>query len=54
MSIIFCPSFRDIYVYVVVFLSFPFVTITELFCCQLFETPVILLPIKSPVAWSAS
>ena len=44
----------DIYLSLGISLSFSFVTVSELFCCQFFETFVtllaILLPFRSPVA----
>ena len=52
--IVFCFSSGDMYLYLGTSLSCSFVTVSELFCCRYFETPVILwgilLPIKSPVA----
>ena len=54
LSIIFCFSFGDIYLSLGIYLSCPFVTVSELFCYGLFEIPIILLaillPIKSPLA----
>ena len=53
-SIIFCLSFRDTYFSLGISLSCSFVTFSELFCCEVFETLLIpldfLLPIKSPVS----
>ena len=44
----------DIYLLLGISLSYSFLTVPESFCCEFFETPVILLeiilPIKSPVA----
>ena len=54
LSITFCFSSGDIYRSSGISLSFSFVIVSGLFCCELFETFVILLatflPIKSPVA----
>ena len=53
-SIIFCLYSVDIYLSLDISLSCPFVTVSELFCCDVSENfvflSVILLPIKSPVA----
>ena len=50
---IFCLSSRDMYLSLGISLSCLFVTVSELFCCEFFDTLVILLavllPIKSPV-----
>ena len=55
-SINFCLSSRDIYISLSISLSCVFVTVSELFYCEFFETfiilSVILLPIKSPVVSS--
>ena len=52
-SIIFCLSSGDIYLSLGISLSCSFVTVSELFCCKVFEIFVIrsgiLLPIKLPV-----
>ena len=57
-SILFCLSFGDIYLSLGISLSCSFVTISELFCCEVFEAFVILsaisLPIKSTVAFVVS
>ena len=54
LSITFYLSSGDIYLSLGISLSFSFVTVSELFCCEFFETFVILLaillPIKSQVA----
>ena len=53
-SITSCLSSGDIYLSLGIPLSFLFVTVSELFCCEYFETfnilLAILLPIKSTVA----
>ena len=53
-SIIFCFSSGDTYLSLSISLSYSFVTVSELFCCNTFEIFVILsailLPIKSPIA----
>ena len=53
-SIIFCISFGDIDLSLGISLPCSFVTVSKLFCCEVFETFVILLsillPMKSPVA----
>ena len=50
----FCLSSGDIYLSLGIYLSCLLVAVSELFCCQFFETFVILLailfPVKSPVA----
>ena len=52
-SITLCLSSGDIYLSLGISLSFSFVTVSELCCCDVFETFVILLAIllliKSPV-----
>ena len=60
LSITFCLSFGDIYLYFGIFvgisLSFSFVTFSELFYCESFGTFVILsailLRIKSPITFA--
>ena len=56
-SIISCFSSGDIYFCLFIYLSCSFVTVSELFCCEFFETFVIvlevLLPIKPPAASAA-
>ena len=51
---IFCLSSGDIYLSSGISLSFLFVIVSKLFCCEFFEISVILsailLPTKSPVA----
>ena len=53
-SIISYLSFRDIYLSLGISLSCSFVTVSELFCCEFFETLAVLLasllPVNSPVA----
>ena len=53
-STIFCFTSRDIHIFMGSFLPCSFLTISKLFCCEVFEifgiSSVILLPIKSPVA----
>ena len=53
--IIYCLSSKDTYFTLGISLLFSFVIIFELFCCEFFETFVILsavlLPIKPPVSW---
>ena len=53
-SLIFCLSYGDIYLSLGSSLSCSFLTHSELFCCEVFETFVILstilFPNKSPVA----
>ena len=53
-SIIFCLSTGDIYLSLGIYLSCPFVIVSELFSSELLDTFVIMsvisLPIKSPVA----
>ena len=55
--IIFCLPSGEIYFSLGISSSCPFVIVSELFCCELFETfvilLVILLPIKSPLASAA-
>ena len=50
----FCLSWGDIYlplgISLHIYLSFSVVTVSELFSCEVFETPACLLAIKSPVA----
>ena len=54
LPIIFCLFSGDIYLSLGISLSRLFVTVSELFCCEVFEIFVnllaILLSIKSPVA----
>ena len=49
-----CLFSEDIYLSLGIFLSCSFATLSELLCCEFFETFVILLtillPIKSPIA----
>ena len=51
-SVILCPSSGDVYLCLGISLSCSFVTVSGLFCCEVFETFLILLaillPIKSP------
>ena len=53
-SIFFCLSSEDIYLSLGISLSFSFLIVSKLFCCESFETFVILLSIllliKSPIA----
>ena len=53
--ITYCLSSKDTYFTLGISLLFSFVIIFELFCCEFFETFVILsavlLPIKPPVSW---
>ena len=41
-----------IYIYIYIYICSSFVTVSELFCCDFFEIVVILLPVKSLVAFA--
>ena len=54
-SAIFCLSAGDIHLSLGVSLLPSFLTISEFFCCEVFETfvilPTVLLPIKAPITY---